>query len=92
MKRLEIFANASVEHALFTTFKVRGIAKAFTKIPSVHGVGSSGPHLGDHVWPEENFILILYCEDGEAVEIERAVKQVKEQYKGEGIQCFALEA
>jgi hypothetical protein len=91
MKRLEIIANVSVEDALFKAFKMRGIAKVFTKIPSVHGVGSSGPRLGDHVWPEENFMLILYCEDNEGVEIERAVKQVKEQFRGEGIQCFSLE-
>jgi hypothetical protein len=91
MKRLEIIANVSVEDALFKAFKMRGIAKVFTTIPSVHGVGSSGPRLGDHVWPEENFMLILYCEDNEGVEIERAVKQVKEQFRGEGIQCFSLE-
>ena len=43
MKRLEIIANASVEESLFEAFRARGVAQFYTKVPVVHGVGSSGP-------------------------------------------------
>ena len=63
MKRIEIIANRSIEGDLHDALKEAGAAQHYTKIPVVHGVGNSGPRMGDHIWPEENFIMIVYCED-----------------------------
>lgn len=90
MKRLEIIANRSVEDALFNAFKKRGVAKQYTKIPVVYGNGHSGPRRGDHVWPEENFLLIIYCDADEAGCIKDAFNEVKKEFTDEGIKLFEL--
>lgn len=91
MKRIEIIGNRSIEEDLFDTFKKKDIVKNFTKIPSVHGVGTSGPRQGDHIWPEENFLLIVYCTDTESEKIKKAVKELKSYFKDEGLKLFESE-
>jgi hypothetical protein len=47
--------------------------------------------MGDAIWPEENFAIVVWCEEEEARAIRRAVLKVKEQFPGEGIKLFGLE-
>jgi len=91
MKRIEIIANRSIEEDMFEVFEKEGIARNYTKVPIVVGVGNSGPRMGDHIWPEENFMLIVYCEDDEAAAIRREVEKLKEFFKTEGIKIFEIE-
>ena len=87
--RLEIIANHSVEADIIEAFRPRGAGRCFTKIPSVHGTGHSDPKSGDAIWPEENFLLIVYCDEEEAVRIAEAVQEVKGRFEGEGIKLIA---
>jgi hypothetical protein len=91
MKRLELFANRSIEEDMFEAFEDAGVAKHYTKIPTALGDGNSGPKMGDHVWPEENFILIVYCEDEEAQKIKEVIGELKSFFKSEGIKLFEME-
>jgi hypothetical protein len=90
MIRVEIVANRSVEENILEALAKEGVAKFYTKIPNVLGVGACGPRMGDAVWPEENFALIIWCEKDEAEGIERAIKKVKEKFPGEGIKLFGV--
>uniref|UniRef100_A0A7C3I1T9 Nitrogen regulatory protein P-II n=1 Tax=Gracilinema caldarium TaxID=215591 RepID=A0A7C3I1T9_9SPIR len=90
MIRLELFANRSVEEDLFDAFAKVGVVKHYTKIPVVHGVGSSGPRMGDAIWPEENFALIIWCEEEEGRRIAAVVEAVKQRFPHEGIKLFGL--
>jgi hypothetical protein len=90
MKRVEIVANRSVEADLMDALANKKVAGHYTKIPEVHGVGSSGPRMGDHIWPEENFMLVVYCEEAEARKIREAVDEVKEFFADEGIKIFEI--
>ena len=90
MIRLEIFANNSVEENLLEAFKDAGVAKYYTKIPNIHGVGTSGPRMGDAIWPEENFVFVIWCEPEEAAGIAGAVGHIKAQFPDEGIKLFGL--
>jgi hypothetical protein len=90
MKRVEIIANRSVEEDLMEAFASAGIAQAYTKIPVVHGVGRSDPKMGDAVWPEENFVLLVYCDEAEASRIEEVVGETKLKFPHEGIKVFTL--
>jgi hypothetical protein len=91
MIRIEIVANSSVEDSLFEAFAERRAAKYYTKVPVVHGIGSCGPRKGDHVWPEENFLLIIYCEEQEARDIREAVGEVKSRFPDEGLKLCMIE-
>ena len=88
MKRVEIIANRSVEEDLMEAFASAGLAKAYTKIPVVHGVGRSDPKMGDAVWPEENFVLLCYCDEAEAGRMAEVVAELKLRFPHEGIKVF----
>jgi hypothetical protein len=90
MVRVEIIANHSVEENILDAFSQEGVGKFYTKYPNVFGIGSSGPRMGDAVWPEENFALIIWCEEEEARGIARAVAVVKKQFPDEGIRIFGI--
>ena len=88
--RVEVIANNSVEENIFEEFKAEGVAKYYTKMNNAHGVGTSGPRMGDAIWPEENFVLIIWCELEEALGIERALKRIKTRFPLEGVKLFGL--
>ena len=90
MIRIEIIANQSVEENILESLTKEQVGKFYTKIPGVLGVGSTGPRMGDAVWPEENFALVIWCEEEEASGIQRAIARVKEKFPGEGIKLFGV--
>lgn len=91
MKRIEIICNRSIEEDLFERFNKNNVVKHYTKLPIVHGVGTSGPRMGDTVWPEENFMLIIYCDEKEAELIQTTISEVKDYFKEEGLKMFESE-
>ncbi len=90
MTRLEIVANNTVEEDILEGLESVEPGFSYSKINSIHGRGHSDPRRGDAVWPEENFIFIIYCDDEKAKAFVTAVKQVKERFEGEGIKIYAL--
>ncbi|GHT65178.1 hypothetical protein FACS1894110_06410 [Spirochaetia bacterium] len=90
MFRIEIIANHSVEENILEAFADEKVGKFYTKYPNVFGVGSTGPRMGDAIWPEVNFSLVIWCEEDEARGIERAVARVKEHFPDEGVKIFGL--
>ena len=90
MRRVEIIANHSIEEDMFEQFTRRKVVQEYTKIPNVMGVGNSGPRRGDHIWPEENFILIVYCEQDEVELIQEAIEELKKFFPDEGIKLFVM--
>jgi hypothetical protein len=92
MTRVEIIVNQSIEADLFDTFSRYEIARHYTKIPSVHGTGNSDPKMGDHIWPEENAMIIIYCKKKEAEKIEEAVLEVKKRFPQEGLKIFSTKS
>ena len=91
MKKVEIIANCAVEEDLFDRFKKFDVKPHYTKIPIVHGEGTSNPKMGDAVWPEENFMLIIYCDEESAGKLVEAVKDLKIDFPDEGIKLFEIE-
>ena len=91
MYRIEIISNQSVEENILEALAAEEAGKFYTKFPNIYGIGSTGPRMGDAVWPEENFALVIWCEKDEAMRIKKAVDAVKEKYPGEGIKLFGLD-
>jgi hypothetical protein len=90
MIRLEIIANHSVEENILDALAHEKAGGHYSKFSGVFGAGRSGPRMGDAVWPEENFALVIWCELEEAAAIERAIVSVKRSYPNEGIKLFGL--
>ncbi len=91
MKRLEVIGNKSIEEDLFDALEKNNVVFHYTKIPVVHGQGTSDPKMGDGTWPEENFILIIYCESDIAQKIFIVVKELKKYFPNEGIKVFEMQ-
>jgi nitrogen regulatory protein PII len=89
MKRIEIIANHSVEDYIMELLEKSGI-KAYTKVPVVYGRGNSNPKMGTSVWPEENFLLIVYTEEIDASVLKAGLAELKVKYQGEGIKYFEI--
>ncbi|MDR0323557.1 MAG: hypothetical protein LBI12_03815 [Treponema sp.] len=90
MIRIEIIANQSVEENILEVLAKEEAGKFYTKYPNILGVGSSGPRMGDSVWPEVNFVIVIWCEKKEAAKIKQAVETVKEKFPDEGIKLFGI--
>ena len=92
MVRVEIFANHSIEADLFERLEARSVAKHYSLVPIVHGVGHSGPRRGDQIWPEENLMLIVYCSPKEAMVIDAVVQELQEEFPDEGVAIFSVKS
>jgi Nitrogen regulatory protein P-II len=90
MKRIEIIANHSVEADIIEAVDSSGNESYYTKVPIVHGKGKSNPKMGDSVWPEENFMLIIYTERECANLIKEKINRIKIEFPDEGIKYFEL--
>lgn len=92
MKRVEIILNRSVEEDLLELLSKRKVGNKYTRLPEVHGVGNSEPKQGNSVWPEENVIYVIYCEEDEAALVREAVRELKSYFPAEGVKVFEMSA
>lgn len=90
MRRVEIIAAQAILEDVLEALEHYAVPMHYTIIPTAHGKGNTIPKLGDDVWPEENFILIMYCEEATLQSIEMAIKLVKKKYDHEGIGYFVI--
>jgi len=92
MKRVELFANRSVESEIIEALEQNVEDFFYTLLPQIHGRGKTKYRLGTSTWPEMNFMLISYLEDADAAKAQAAIRKVKERFPGEGIKFFMIEA
>ncbi len=90
MKRVEIIAAQAIQEDLLDALEIYKVPMHYTIIPTAHGRGGTIPKLGNDVWPEENFILIIYCEEQMLDLIKQAIALVEKKYDHEGISFFVL--
>ncbi len=90
MCRLEIIANNTVEEDIRQALNDVEDGFSYTRLNNVHGRGNTDPRMGDAVWPEENFIYIIYTDDVTAGKMVEAVRDVKKRFTIEGIRVFRI--
>lgn len=92
MTRCEIIANQSVQEEIVTLMEEHIPGILYTIIPTVVGRGKKSYKMGSATWPETNFILVSYVEDGNVRTMKAIVSAVKEKFAGEGIKLFLVRA
>lgn len=90
MRRVEIMAAQAILEDVLEALEHYQVPMHYTIIPTVQGRGNTNPKLGDDVWPEENFLLIMYCEEAVLQSIEQALELVRKKYDHEGIGYFVM--
>lgn len=92
MVRIEIYANRSVEENILNEIETSVPEVGYSLFENVQGRGRSGIRKGTAIWPELNVLYVIYCEEAQAIQIARAVKEVKKVFPNEGIRVFQYEA
>lgn len=90
MIRLEIISNNTIELDLIEELESINKDIHYSKISAVHGKGNSSTKKGDAIWPEENFIFIIYCDEEIAKLYIDSVATLKKRFKQEGIKVFSV--
>ncbi len=90
MTRIEIIANRSVQDDVVDGLESAIDGFYYTVVPVVHGRGREARMLGTATWPEENFMLIAYIDDGQAEAARAVVAKVKARFPTEGLKLFAV--
>lgn len=85
--RLEVFMNSSLREMMIEELKLINI-RHFTLIPDVFGEGRQEPKYGDAIWPEMNFILLMYVTQKEYEAVFNSLKLFKKEFPLEGIKIF----
>lgn len=88
MNRYEIIANKSIEEDIMEVVEKNVTDSRYTKILDIHGRGSNGSRFGDAVWPELNFMIILYCDEEDGKNVTNGLRKVKEEFPDEGLKIF----
>lgn len=86
--RVEIIGNRSIQEDLEELLAGENAGQYRTVFPEVQGTGFSGPRRGDHVWPEENFVMVVYCGLEEARKLRDIAAVLRERFDTEGISVF----
>ncbi len=64
--------------------------KGFTRFLNVHGQGSINgePHLGSHIWPSLNAVVLTIIEDNLVDNLLDKVKQINSEAEEQGIHAY----
>lgn len=89
MKMVLISYYKGIEDELKEVFSSLGIT-GYTQWERVLGQGKTGgPHLGTHIWPKTNALLMVALEDQRALLLMEKVREIKATLLGkEGIKAF----
>ncbi|WP_024654115.1 PG0541 family transporter-associated protein [Borrelia persica] len=93
--RVEVISNLSLEVDLHEYIsKIEddlGEIIYYSKIYNVRGKGIKGEKQCNSIWPEENFILIVYTDSLVVVEkLKNAIEILDKEYPTEGIRFFVI--
>ncbi|MBN1405593.1 MAG: transcriptional regulator [Candidatus Omnitrophica bacterium] len=90
MKLVLIAYNIAIDEEVMELLSSCGL-EYYTKWQRVLGKGQlSEPHLGTNIWPGENNVLAVVCEDSQAKQLSDCVSRLRKTLAKEGIKAFVL--
>jgi len=90
VKLVIICYNVAIHEEALEILKEVGI-QSYTRFEEVQGVGKlSGPHLGTHIWPAVNSVMIIALEDEKKDKLIERIKELRKKLGKEGVKAFVL--
>ena len=90
MKLVIICYNIAIHEEVLEILKEVGIQN-YTRFEKTQGIGkTSGPHLGNHIWPAVNSVLAVAVEDDKKDKLIKQIKELRKRLGKEGIKAFVL--
>jgi nitrogen regulatory protein PII len=91
MKLVMIMCNEAINDEVENLLEQNGI-NGFTKWTKVYGKGrTSGQHLGTHIWPKVNNVLVAAMEKEAANRVLQDIRELRTRFAKEGIKAFMWE-
>lgn len=89
MKAVMIVYNHGITEEVDEALEKLNI-RGFTRFLDVHGQGSKKgePHLGTHIWPSKNAVVITVIEDYLVESLLEKVKEINAEAEEQGIHAF----
>jgi len=90
MKMIFVMYNIAINEEVMEILKGVGIEE-YTRWERATGCGkTSGPHLGDHIWPAVNSVLAVAAEEDKKDKLIERIKQLRQKLGKTGIKAFVL--
>ena len=89
MKLAFLIFNSPLEPEVKDLLKKTEVAH-YTRWENVKGVGETGPHFDDEVWPSVNIALMFSLENEKKELVTEGVRKIREQFPDEGIKMLVL--
>jgi nitrogen regulatory protein PII len=89
MKLIFLIFNSPLEPEIKDLLKKFGVMH-YTRWEKVKGVGETGPHFDDEVWPSVNIALMFSLENQKKEVIAEGVREIRKQFPQEGIRMLVL--
>lgn len=90
MKKLAfLIFNSALEPEVLDLLKENSVS-FYTRWDKVKGVGETGPHFDDEVWPAVNIAVMCALDEDKKNTIAEGVKKIREEFPNEGIKMLVL--
>ena len=83
-----IFNNALEPEILDILKKVQ--VKAYTRWDKVKGVGDTGPHMGNDVWPAWNTMIMSALDSDKKDALSEEIRKLRERFPDQGVKMLVL--
>ena len=87
MKLIFLIFNGPLEPEVRDLLKNAQVVH-YTRWENVKGVGETGPHFDDEVWPSVNIALMFSLENEKKESVAEGVRKIREQFPDEGIRML----
>ena len=84
-----VFYDRAIDEEVLEVLTSCGVEQ-YTRWHDVSGVGSTGPHLGDHVWPALNNVMMAVVPSERSADILDRVRRLREDFPFTGLRALAL--
>jgi hypothetical protein len=89
MKLVFLIFNSPLEPEVKDLLNETEVAN-YTRWERVKGVGETGPHFDDEVWPSVNIALMFSLESGKKDAMAQGVRRIRQEFPQEGIRMLVL--
>lgn len=91
MDKVAVFViyDRAIDEEVLETLS-RCCIERFTRWHDVSGMGANGPHLGDHVWPALNNVMMTVIDAGGADDLLGEVRGLQERFPFTGLRALVV--
>ena len=91
MDRIAVFViyDRAIDEEVLAALQECGVG-SYTRWHNASGVGSTGPHQGDHVWPALNNVLMAVADSQDQARILERLRALREDFPFTGLRALAV--